>query len=119
MGETAMKYAMLGNSGIEGSRLCVGCMGFGDPASREGRLERQADTPRSQTDKTAVSKCDGAQQADYAIALRVDGLAQSYGATATRIAPAWQFAKGVAAPIVGAAKARHTPHKAAGALPDA
>jgi aryl-alcohol dehydrogenase-like predicted oxidoreductase len=29
-----MKYAKLGNSGIEISRLCVGCMSFGDPASK-------------------------------------------------------------------------------------
>ncbi len=29
-----MKYAALGNSGIEVSRLCVGCMSFGDPASK-------------------------------------------------------------------------------------
>lgn len=28
-----MEYAKLGNSGIEISRLCVGCMSFGDPAS--------------------------------------------------------------------------------------
>jgi len=29
-----MKYAKLGNSGIEISQLCVGCMSFGDPASK-------------------------------------------------------------------------------------
>lgn len=29
-----MKYATLGNSGIEVSRLCAGCMSFGDPASQ-------------------------------------------------------------------------------------
>lgn len=29
-----MKYGTLGNSGIEVSRLCVGCMSFGDPASK-------------------------------------------------------------------------------------
>jgi aryl-alcohol dehydrogenase-like predicted oxidoreductase len=29
-----MKYANLGSSGIEVSRLCVGCMSFGDPASQ-------------------------------------------------------------------------------------
>lgn len=29
-----MEYAKLGNSGIEVSRLCVGCMSFGDPASK-------------------------------------------------------------------------------------
>ncbi len=29
-----MQYTTLGNSGIEVSRLCLGCMSFGDPASR-------------------------------------------------------------------------------------
>ena len=29
-----MKYAALGTSGIEVSRLCIGCMSFGDPASK-------------------------------------------------------------------------------------
>ena len=29
-----MEYTKLGNSGIEVSRLCLGCMSFGDPASR-------------------------------------------------------------------------------------
>jgi len=29
-----MEYTKLGNSGIEISRLCVGCMSFGDPASK-------------------------------------------------------------------------------------
>ncbi|MEG1427494.1 MAG: aldo/keto reductase, partial [Oscillospiraceae bacterium] len=29
-----MEYAKLGNSGINISRLCVGCMSFGDPASK-------------------------------------------------------------------------------------
>lgn len=29
-----MEYAKLGNSGIDVSRLCVGCMSFGDPASK-------------------------------------------------------------------------------------
>ena len=29
-----MEYIKLGNSGIEVSRFCVGCMSFGDPASK-------------------------------------------------------------------------------------
>ena len=29
-----MEYSKLGNSGIEVSRLCLGCMSFGDPASK-------------------------------------------------------------------------------------
>ena len=28
-----MQYTTLGNSGIRVSRLCLGCMSFGDPAS--------------------------------------------------------------------------------------
>ena len=28
-----MEYTQLGNSGIEVSRFCLGCMSFGDPAS--------------------------------------------------------------------------------------
>lgn len=28
-----MEYAKLGNSGLSVSRLCAGCMSFGDPAS--------------------------------------------------------------------------------------
>lgn len=26
-----MKYTMLGNSDLRVSRICMGCMGFGDP----------------------------------------------------------------------------------------
>ena len=29
-----MEYTKLGNSGIEVSKLCLGCMSFGDPASK-------------------------------------------------------------------------------------
>lgn len=29
-----MEYTQLGKSGIEVSRFCVGCMSFGDPASK-------------------------------------------------------------------------------------
>lgn len=47
--------------------------------------------------------------------LRVHELAEKHGATMTQIALAWQFAKGVASPIVGATKARYL-DDAAGAL---
>ena len=29
-----MQYTELGNSGVKVSRLCLGCMSFGDPASK-------------------------------------------------------------------------------------
>lgn len=75
-----------------------------------GRLSRTAwktDTLRSQTDKTAIAKYDSTEDSDYAIVLRVKELADKYGATMTQVALAWQLAKGVAAPIIGATKAKY------------
>lgn len=84
-------------------------------AGRLSRLEWKAATKRSQTDKMAVSKYDGTQESDYGIVLRVHELAEKHGATMTQIALAWQFAKGVVSPIVGATKALYL-DDAAGAL---
>lgn len=76
-------------------------------AGRLSRLEWKADTKRSQTDKTAISKYDSTQETDYAIVLRVHELAEKYGATMTQISLAWQLAKGVISPIIGATKAKY------------
>lgn len=84
-------------------------------AGRLSRLEWQTDTKRSQTDETAVYKYDSTKETDYAIVLRVHELAEKYSSTMTRIALAWQFAKGVTAPIIGATKAEYF-DDAAGAL---
>lgn len=84
-------------------------------AGRLSRLEWNAETKRSQTDKTAVSKYDSTQETDYAIVQRVHELAEKHGATMTQIALAWHLAKGVTAPIIGATKAKYF-DDAAGAL---
>ncbi|MCM8710125.1 aldo/keto reductase [Clostridium sp. SYSU_GA19001] len=76
-------------------------------AGRLSRPEWKTDTKRSQTDKTAVSKYDSTQETDYGIVLRVNELANKYNATMTQISLAWQFAKGVTAPIIGATKAKY------------
>jgi aryl-alcohol dehydrogenase-like predicted oxidoreductase len=76
-------------------------------AGRVSRLEWNADTKRSQTDKTAISKYDSTKDADYAIVLRVNELAQKHNATMTQIALAWHFAKGITAPIIGLTKAKY------------
>ena len=76
-------------------------------AGRLSRLEWKAGTLRSQTDKVAVSKYDSTREQDYTIVRRVHELAEQYDATMTQIALAWQFAKGVAAPIIGATKATY------------
>ncbi len=76
-------------------------------AGRLSRPDWKADTKRSQTDKVAVSKYDSTQETDSAIVLRVSELAERYGVTMTQISLAWQFAKGVVSPIIGATKAKY------------
>lgn len=76
-------------------------------AGRLSRLAWKTDTLRSQTDKTATSKYDSTQETDYQIVLRVSEVAEKYGVTMTQVALAWQFKKGVTAPIVGATKAAY------------
>lgn len=74
-----------------------------------GRLSRMwaADTLRSQTDVTAAGKYDGTKESDMEIVGRVSELAGKYHATMSQIALAWQFYKGVEAPIIGATKAAY------------
>ena len=76
-------------------------------AGRLSRLEWQTNTLRSKTDKTAVAKYDSTQQIDMNIVKRVNEIAQKYAVTMTQIALAWQFAKGVASPIIGATKTQY------------
>lgn len=76
-------------------------------AGRLARLEWKTDSKRSQSDKVATSKYDSTQDMDYPIVQRVHELAEKHGATMTRIALAWQHAKGVAAPIIGATKVQY------------
>ena len=76
-------------------------------AGRLSRLDWKTDTKRSQTDKTAISKYDSTQEQDSLIVQRVHELAEKHGATMSQIALAWQFAKGVTSPIIGATKAKY------------
>ena len=76
-------------------------------AGRLCRKEWHTDTKRSLTDKVAVSKYDGTETDDRKIVLRVAEIAEKYGTTMTQISLAWQFAKGVSSPIIGATKAKY------------
>lgn len=76
-------------------------------AGRLSRLEWKSDTKRSQTDKTAVSKYDSTKLQDYEIVKRVHELADKYQTKMTQIALAWQFVKGVTAPLIGATKPQY------------
>ncbi|WLT05669.1 aldo/keto reductase [Gilliamella apis] len=76
-------------------------------AGRLSRLEWQTNTLRSKTDKTAITKYDSTQQIDMNIVKRVNEIAQKYAVTMTQVALAWQFAKGVTSPIIGATKTQY------------
>ncbi len=73
-----------------------------------GHLARntwRSDSVRSKTDKVAMGKYDSTEKQDMKIVERVAELAEKYGCKMSQIALAWHWAKGVAAPIVGATKA--------------
>lgn len=74
-----------------------------------GRLSRgwSVDTLRSNTDKVAAGKYDNTKDIDMEIVKRVSELVDKYKCSMTQIALAWQFAKGVASPIIGATKAQY------------
>lgn len=75
-----------------------------------GRLARptwSANTLRSKTDRVARGKYDHTFEADHQIAKRVYEISQKYHATMAQVALAWQWAKGVTSPIVGATKSRY------------
>lgn len=76
-------------------------------AGRLSRIDWSTETKRSQTDKVAISKYDSTKDADYLISLRVNELAKKYNCTMTQIAIAWQYAKGVSSPILGATKKKY------------
>lgn len=83
-----------------------------------GHLTRptwDTDTLRSKTDRVARGKYDRMEQEDIRIVARVHALAEKHGCKMSQIALAWQWAKGVASPIVGATKAAYL-DDAAGAL---
>lgn len=73
-------------------------------AGRLSRMEWTAGTKRSQTDRTVRSKYDGTEAQDSEIVRNVHEVAERHGATMSQVAIAWQYAKGVASPIIGATK---------------
>ncbi len=65
------------------------------------------DSKRSQSDKTLKQKYDKSMDNDLQIIDVVAQIAEEKGVSMTEVALAWHFKKGVAAPIVGATKAKH------------
>lgn len=75
-----------------------------------GHLARptwESDSLRGKTDRVAKGKYDRMEEADMGIVKRVQELAKKHGCTMSQIAIAWQWAKGVASPIIGATKTKY------------
>ena len=73
----------------------------------------QTNTLRSRTDKGSKGKYDNVEDIDLPIIDQVNAIAQKHDTTMSQVALAWLWAKGVAAPIVGATKAEHLREAAA------
>ena len=118
-----MKYTQLGNTGIEVSRICVGCMSYGKPSEDFHlwtlNLEESTKMIKHALDlgvnffDTANGYSHGTSEEFLGKALkdlgvaRVAEVAERLGVTMTEVALAWLLKRGVAAPIVGATKVPH------------
>ena len=73
-------------------------------AGHLSRPEWKADSLRSKTDRVAMGKYDNMEKQDMQIVARVHKLSEKYNCKMSQIALAWQWAKGIASPIIGATK---------------
>ena len=71
------------------------------------RPTRNSDSLRSKTDRVAMGKYNRMEKYDIQIVGRVNELTQKYNCKMSQIAVAWQWAKGIASPIIGATKAKY------------
>lgn len=99
-----MEYTKLGNTNIEISKLCIGCISFGKAGTM---YDWTLDKSQSKTDRVAKGKYDRMEQQDILIVQRVHELAEKYQYKMSQIAIAWQWAKGIASPIIGDTKTQY------------
>lgn len=75
-----------------------------------GHLARptwKSDSLRGRTDRVAMGKYDDYEANDMEIIKRVEEVAENHGVSMAQVAIAWQWAKGVTAPIIGGTKTRN------------
>ena len=73
-------------------------------AGHLARPQWKSDSLRGKTDRVAVGKYDRMEQQDMEIVKRVHELSKKHNCKMSQIAIAWQWAKGVTSPIIGATK---------------
>ena len=74
----------------------------------------KSESLRGRTDRVAVGKYDRTEDADMKIVTHVHELAEKYQCKMSQIAIAWQWAKGVTSPIIGATKMQYLDDAAEG-----
>ena len=73
-------------------------------AGHLARPQWKSDSLRGTTDRVAMGKYDKTETEDMKIVKRVAELAEKYDCKMSQIAIAWQWAKGIVSPIIGATK---------------
>lgn len=76
-------------------------------AGHLARPQWESSSLRGRTDRVAMGKYDRMEEQDMHIVDRVHHLAEKYECKMSQIAIAWQWAKGIAAPIIGATKEKY------------
>lgn len=75
-----------------------------------GHLTRntwESDSLRGRTDRVAKGKYDRMEEYDMQVVNRISNLATKYNCKMSQIAVAWQWAKGIASPIIGVTKKKY------------
>lgn len=73
-------------------------------AGHLSRPEWRTDSLRSKTDRVAMGKYDRMEEQDMQVVARVHELSEKHECKMSQIALAWQWAKGIESPIIGATK---------------
>lgn len=76
-------------------------------AGHLARAQWKSDSLRGTMDRVAMGKYDKTETEDMKIVKRVAELAEKYNCKMSQIAIAWQWAKGILSPIIGATKTQY------------
>lgn len=76
-------------------------------AGHLARPQWKSESLRGTTDRVAMGKYDKTEAEDMQIVKRVAELAEKYNCKMSQIAIAWQWAKGILSPIIGATKTQY------------
>lgn len=76
-------------------------------AGHLSRPQWKSESLRGTTDRVAMGKYDKTEAEDMQIVKRVAELAEKYNCKMSQIAIAWQWAKGILSPIIGATKTQY------------